>query len=122
MSVLVWSILTIIFRLVDFSSNAEPDLGPQSDCTDVGKITFFHYRLKSQLLANTEKSFTEALRTCQETEQLVSPRTCLVAVKKQTPLATTDMRHLSQLRTFVLKMFSQEQTPCLRGNTNTTTY
>ena len=77
--------------------------------------------LKSQLLANTEKSFTEA-RTCQETEQLVSPRRRLVAVKKQTPLATIDMRHLSQLRTFVLKMFSQEQTPCLRGNTNTTTY
>ena len=78
--------------------------------------------LKSHLLANTEKSFTEALRTCQETEQLVSPRRRLVAVKKQTPLATIDMRHLSQLRTFVLKMFSQEQTPCLRGNTNTTTY
>ena len=80
-SLLVWFVLTVMFIDVNLGANVKPDLEPLFDFTKFPKVTILDSRYsKITLTCNYRNIFRESLRILQETEQLVSPRKCPVAV------------------------------------------
>ena len=102
-SLLIWFVLIVMFTYANVAPSVNPDLTAQKsllwEYLTIQQMNYDYNMsryVKITLTCNYKNIFCKSLKARQETEQLVSPKNRLIAVKNRTILTTIGIRHLGQ--------------------------